>query len=281
MLITAGCASGDGSTTPPEDEGTAKTTPVVTATAAQMEARSTFFDADQLATIASFEDAFNSIGDADELARVFRQATLLGNSTLPPDNAVDFQVMEQFQSFPEADLGIAGLEASCVAECTVSVFAPDLEAWREAAASTAGEEDDAFIQLIADNFGYPFFSDGRVTGWGTYFERTWDYGGYSLLGSGTHRDLLGRIDSLSAGSDRFDGYLSEMRNALMDDAAGWRGCYGADAPEVETELRGMLELNSLTSEDQEAINTRLAALAAGDADVETGCQDLACSCSSG
>ncbi|NNE70351.1 MAG: hypothetical protein HKN29_08295, partial [Rhodothermales bacterium] len=275
--IVAGCAS-ETDTRDPEDVSRPEPDPP---TQAQLDARSQYLSGEQLEVVAAFEARFHAIDSQEALADVFEQATVLGDSVLPPDNAVDFEVMEQFQSFPGADLGIAGLEASCVAECTVSVFAPDLEAWRNAAAFTAGDEDDAFIELVADNYGYPFFSDGRVTGWGSYFERTWDYGGYSLLGSGTHRDLLGRIDSLSAGSNHFDGYLSEMRNALMDDAAGWRGCYGADTPEVETELRDMLELTSLTPEDRNAINARLAALAAGDAAVETGCRDLACSCSSG
>lgn len=247
----------------------------------QLAVRAQFFSELQLVTIRAFEESFREIDSPEALLAAFDRAAGLGEKVLPPDDPWDPALMQKFDTFPGSDPGIAGLRPSCVAECTVMTFGPNLDDWRLVAQHTSSDLDDAFLAALGSYFHYASFHGGGVTGYGTYFEQTWDYGGYSLLGTGVHTRLLKQIDKLRSETSLFDDHLNDWRAQLLGDAAGWNVCFGPEASDVSEELKALEGLSTLTPDDRAALQKRRAELAAADSPIETSCTDMSCSCSSG
>ena len=127
------------------------------------------------------------------------------------------------KKFPD---GYSGMEAlsfinksfayrsSCVAECTEFVLDYSFPDLQKLAQYTKGEADDDFmaLKILAEG------DQGRhEPGWLTFFERTWDYGGGSLLGdSNTYKFLSGSFQVIKK-SDLFKKDLIKLRErAIMD-----------------------------------------------------------------
>jgi hypothetical protein len=127
------------------------------------------------------------------------------------------------KKFPD---GYSGMEAlsfinksfafrsSCVAECTEFVLDYSFLDLQKLAQYTKGEADDDFmaLKILAEG------DQGRhEPGWLTFFERTWDYGGGSLLGdSNTYKFLSGSFQVIKK-SDLFKKDLIKLRErAIMD-----------------------------------------------------------------
>ncbi|WP_294670121.1 hypothetical protein [uncultured Fluviicola sp.] len=127
------------------------------------------------------------------------------------------------KKFPD---GYSGMEAlsfinksfafrsSCVAECTEFVLDYSFLDLQKLAQYTKGEADDDFmaLKILAEG------DQGKhEPGWLTFFERTWDYGGGSLLGdSNTYKFLSGSFQVIKK-SDLFKKDLIKLRErAIMD-----------------------------------------------------------------
>lgn len=127
------------------------------------------------------------------------------------------------KKFPD---GYSGMEAlsfinksfafrsSCEAECTEFVLDYSFLDLQKLAQYTKGEADDDFmaLKILAEG------DQGRhEPGWLTFFARTWDYGGGSLLGdSNTYKFLSGSFQVIKK-SDLFKKDLIKLRErAIMD-----------------------------------------------------------------
>lgn len=132
-------------------------------------------------------------------------------------------------------------------------------AWTEAAERTPGDVDDAFVKLVVDAYG-----NAGGTGWPSWGERTWDYGGCSLLGTGLHPRLLLATDRFRdvpwAGAAR-----AIRRDLLADITVGnpeFPYCDPVKGPtdpdRLRLEVEAIRDEVALTPDERTAIDARLA-----------------------
>ncbi|MNJ86105.1 hypothetical protein D3C87_35920 [compost metagenome] len=106
------------------------------------------------------------------------------------------------------------LRSSCEAECTEFVIDYSFKDLQKLALYTKGKADDDFMKLKIMAEG----EQGRHTpGWLSFFERTWDYGGGSLLGDTNNYNFLETSFQVIQKSDLFKKDLLELRERVLGD----------------------------------------------------------------
>ncbi len=106
------------------------------------------------------------------------------------------------------------LRPSCEAECTEFVMDYNLLDLQKLAQYTKGKADDDFIALKILAEGDQARHD---PGWLTFFERTWDYGGGSLLGDSTNYKFLDGSYQVIKKSKLFKKDLLQLRERVLSD----------------------------------------------------------------
>ncbi|WP_343632227.1 hypothetical protein [Fluviicola sp.] len=104
--------------------------------------------------------------------------------------------------------------SSCEAECTEFVLDYNFLALQKLAKYTKGEADDDFmaLKILAEG------DQGRhEPGWLNFFERTWDYGGGSLLGDTNNYKFLSGSFQVIQKSDLFKKDLLLLRERVIND----------------------------------------------------------------
>lgn len=104
-----------------------------------------------------------------------------------------------------------GLQPVLVAEGTALVLATDYEAFAKAAAGTPEKADDAYFALMKKAYGSAY------TYWGNWFNQTWDYGGCTWLGKGTHLALLKELYRQKGQKSPFSADLAQLETELLND----------------------------------------------------------------
>ncbi|MEO1094845.1 MAG: hypothetical protein AAFX01_08095 [Cyanobacteria bacterium J06638_28] len=176
---------------------------------------------------------------------------------------------EQVFQFKDTDLGLWGLDASCQAECTVPALRLNVDEFLAIATQTATTADDDFFQLIDNYYSYaPAVNDGELWGAPAYFQFTWDYGGYSLLGEGQHLQLLQQMDqymqnheayTLQSYTATFVTQVQQMRHQLLRDLLLVSDCSGPSREAIVNELEQILTQVRLNPTERNAIAQRLQA----------------------
>lgn len=106
------------------------------------------------------------------------------------------------------------LRSSCEAECTEFVLDYNFLDLQKLAQYTKGEADDDFmaLKILAEG------EQGRhEPGWLNFFERTWDYGGGSLLGDSNNYKFLSGSFLVIQKSDLFKKDLLTLRGRVISD----------------------------------------------------------------
>lgn len=106
------------------------------------------------------------------------------------------------------------LRSSCEAECSEFVMDYSFKDLQKLALYTKGKADDDFMKLKIMAEG----EQGRHTpGWLSFFERTWDYGGGSLLGDTNNYTFLETSFQVIQKSDLFKKDLLQLRGRVLGD----------------------------------------------------------------
>jgi hypothetical protein len=152
--------------------------------------------------------------------------------------------------FPD---GYSGMEAlsfinksfafrsSCEAECTEFVLDYSFLDLQKLAQYTKGEADDDFmaLKILAEG------DQGRhEPGWLTFFERTWDYGGGSLLGDSNNYKFLSGSFQVIKKSDLFKKDLITLRERAIRDME--HRIYMFPKPVVLAEINRILKTKILS-----------------------------------
>ncbi|MDF3025766.1 MAG: hypothetical protein K0S23_73 [Fluviicola sp.] len=133
------------------------------------------------------------------------------------------------------------LRSSCEAECTEFVMNYNYTDLQKLAQYTKGKADDDFMSLKILAEG----DQGRhEPGWLNFFERTWDYGGGSLLGdSNNYKFLAGSFNVINK-SDLFKKDLLTLRKRVIQDME--HRIYMFPKPVVLAEINRILKTKILS-----------------------------------
>lgn len=251
------------------DSGTPRTLlPELNVPVASSEELALYFPDYAVDLLTEFQRRFVAVQTESDLARVYDAALGLDQRTLGEI---------EFMPFVESELPVAGLTPACVAECTEPAWLMDMADWRAAARHIESPAAMAFFDALGQLYDYPTLYNGRIAAYPSHFERTWDYGGYSLLGSGRHTSLLSAFArATSAGADAaqpdpgpFARYAEEYRQSILTDARV-QSCIGPSAADARTEL---LQLG---------LDERAEAFANPAANrIQAGCASAQCTCIDG
>lgn len=237
-----------------------------------------------------YDRAFRAVGSSEDLKAVYDQAFALSATLLDPVFEDDAWNVD---AFVETDLGLAGLLPSCAAECTAPVFELNLAQWAAAAQHAGDEGAVEFFDALAMVYDFPdreeyaedyegltnnpSVLDGELLGWPAYRTQTWDYGGYSNLGSGIHERLLTAFASMSL-EGPFEDDLRSLREGVALDVIE-ATCIGPSAAQAIAETRRIND--SLVAPDiaQTTYDLRVEALENLEtSDMEVGCADPDAEC---
>jgi len=133
------------------------------------------------------------------------------------------------------------LRSSCEAECTEFVMDYNLPDLQKLAQYTKGKADDDFMALKMLAEGDQARHD---PGWLTFFERTWDYGGGSLLGDSNNYKFLDGSYKVIQKSDLFKKDLMVLRQRVLGDME--HRIYMYPKPVVLAEINRMLKAKMLS-----------------------------------
>lgn len=133
------------------------------------------------------------------------------------------------------------LRSSCEAECTEFVMNYNFLDLQKLAQYTKGKADDDFmsLQILAEG------DQGRhEPGWLNFFERTWDYGGGSLLGDSNNYKFLSGSFNVINKSDLFKKDLIKLRERVIGDME--HRIYMFPKPVVLAEINRILKTKILS-----------------------------------
>lgn len=133
------------------------------------------------------------------------------------------------------------LRSSCEAECTEFVMNYNFLDLQKLALYTKGKADDDFMNLKIMAEG----DQGRnEPGWLNFFERTWDYGGGSLLGDSSNYTFLETSFKVIQKSDLFKKDLLTLRERVINDME--HRIYMFPKPVVLAEINRILKTKILS-----------------------------------
>lgn len=145
-----------------------------------------------------------------------------------------------------------GLKISCVAECTMLEYVQISDDLYVKAKETEGEADDKFFEMFIDYHTGEYDPDIMNAKW---FMGTWDYGGESLLGDGSHLEYLKNIETILEASDLFKERLETFRGYCMEDITK-NTVYTYDTKKIIGEMDKILKEVKLSPEEKKATEKR-------------------------
>ena len=205
----------------------------------------------------SYRKAYHSASTSQDFSKVFRKGEQLRDTMVTLlEKKIDVVEMD-YNQLPDlfwVEEGLPGYETALVAEGTLYYLFKNFKTFQKLAAKTSGKEDDDFVNLnlmvhAQDSIEYFFPS---------WFQQTWDYGGHSLLGQGTHLKILEQADKDLKKSDLFLNEVIKIKDEVVNDIVGKDITYWESSDKIQKELDDILasNLSILTSDDKVALETR-------------------------
>jgi len=216
----------------------------------------TLFGLQMRDSLMAYNASYTRIKSQEGFERVYEQGIKLRDRlNRDLEQRVDFSGGAQVPDLFWLEEAFPGFEAQLVAEGTAYQLFANYKDWGMRALLTPGDKDDAFVEI--KYLAYPEDSIGYY--FPAWTIQTWDYGGHSLLGRGTHHTIMERMEQLWAPTGLFSDALIRTKNELVADITGSTGQYWEKAEQVRSELRRIIEsdFSFLTPEDHIALQTRL------------------------
>jgi len=217
----------------------------------------TLFNKDIRQEAMIYKKGYEMADNIDQLAYVFRESNGLRDTM----NAL-LEIKSNRYQDPHASVeglgwleeAMPGYSLSVAAEGTIFYLFQDYREWLNKAKKVDGTVDDDFFNLcVAIN---PLDSVEHF--FPVWFLQTWDYGGYSELGKGIHKEMLDKMDAQLTTSKEFEKEINEYKDALIWDIVNQHSPYWQSKEKIIEEIDAIIESNFkiLTKNDKIALKTR-------------------------
>ena len=214
----------------------AQNTPV--ASVLRKERLANFFGAEKPRQILQYRTDFNSVENPRDLENVFIRGTILRDSLVQTmREKIEITDHEKLPDLSWIEDAMPGFTLGMVAEGTGFYLFQDYGKMKAWAKETTAKEDDAFFEFISfTNSGQRIESFYPV-----WFEQTWDYGGFSLLGEGHHLSTLKHMEKLMAEQELFRNPILKLKMRLLKDILNpFTPDYGYSAEKIIKEIDEIL-----------------------------------------
>ncbi len=210
----------------------AQNTPV--ASVIRKERLSSFFGSEKTRQILQYRTDFYSVENPRDVENVFIRGTILRDSLVQTiGNKIGILNHDNLPDLSWIEDAMPGFTLGMVAEGTRYYLFQDCRKMTVWAQETTAKEDDAFFEFIT------FVNAGQDLEdfYPLWFEQTWDYGGYSLLGEGKHLSVLTRMEKLMEVQQLFRNPILKLKMKLLQDILNSpTGEYGESAEKIIEEI---------------------------------------------
>ncbi len=214
----------------------AQNTPV--ASVLRKERLSSFYGPEKTRQILQYRADFYSIENPRDLENVFIRGTILRDSLVQTmSKKIEIMDHENLPDLSWLEDGMPGFSLGMVAEGTGYYLFQDYGKMKAWAKETVATEDDAFFEVISFING-----DRNIEGfYPIWYEQTWDYGGYSLLGQEKHLSALTEMDKIMKEQKLFRNPILKLKMKLLKDILNPpTGEYGESAEKIIEEIDAIL-----------------------------------------
>ncbi len=239
-----------------------------------------YFSAAWVAKADAYLSAFHQINTTEDFKQVFalaEEVTSLGSTELEGiiekmygENIDDPSfVLDKELEFIKPHL--AGIVFTFAAEGTIILMSMDYQQLSDKAALTEGDEDDKLMELLITAWGTVEYEGSNM---GTWFVQTWDYGGSSGLGSGTHLKLFQLMEGMEDSPYRDE--IAKIRDLLIGDMLEFNSYWESQEAILE-ELNKIINGFVWSAEMLEKLENRVTQFEAyEDHELELNCKEGNC-----
>lgn len=235
------------------DELAPTTTPTTTGNVSTRSALAPFLNEKQITRILDYRTKFESATTATEVQDLYTNGSGISMLVGPTLNEHFTRIVnvegDTTFSFQWLDTIVPGM---CFMEYdgpAVSLF-PKFSAFVELASTTPETSDDAYFGLLANLY------QGDCTDLPSWFLKTWDYGGVSLLGSGIHYSLLLQIQEIISNEPEVAELVWGFHNMVISDINN-APAYQYDVKTIITEVEKIRNEIELSAEDKQQLQERI------------------------
>lgn len=231
-----------------------------------------YFDKNQINIIQDYKTSFSRIKSSKDLADTYRKANNVMkviNDVLNESKEINTSSFD-VAKFKWLDTYLPGIELGYGAEgigVNAVTYYPDFIA---KAKVTAEKSDDAFLKLMTDLFG----NSGDI--YPKWFVMTWDYGGYTMLGKGTHTNYLKKITSTAKISPEFANEIKEVRLRLFDDIQNSLNLGTPKATAIK-EVKSIMGVSGLSANEKKMLQQKIIDLDKNSKKYQFNCEKANCS----
>ena len=217
----------------------AQNTPV--ASVLRKERLSNFFDPEKTRQILQYRTDFFALENPRDFENVFIRGTILRDSLVNTiREKIEIMDHENLPDLSWLEDAMPGFALGMIAEGTSYYLFQDYGKMKLLAKETTDMEDDRFFEFISlVNSGEDIEDFYPI-----WFEQTWDYGGFSLLGTGKHLLALDNMEQLMAEQQLFSNPILKLKMKLLSDILySPSGAYSESAEKIIEEIDAILSKN--------------------------------------
>lgn len=198
----------------------------------------TMFGTAKARQILQYRTDFYAAENSRDMENVYIRGTILRDSLTRPlgDQVGNFD-HEQPPELSWLEDAMPGYTLQMVAEATSYYLFQDYGKLINRAKKTTGEEDETFFTFMT--LVHPFDSVEHF--FPVWYTQSWDYGGFSRLGTGIHLEMLNTMNTLIASQQLFRNPVLKGKMRLLDDILNNpEKTYGETADAIQNEIDEIL-----------------------------------------
>ena len=215
----------------------------------------TIFGNELAQRVLNYKVDFKGANSAEKMADLYKNGTILRDTLVEYlTNRITYENEDVSPDLFWLNKMLPGFIVQLAAEGTVYYFYWDYKQLAAKAKETKGNKDDKFIELCLKVNEV----DSIESFFPSWFLQTWDYGGNSLLGRGTHKKVLSYMDEIYTPEHIFAKEITAFKENLINDITNKDVEYWEGQSKILAELDEIIkaDFKILNRQDKISLTTR-------------------------